>query len=860
MADTYVLSDDNSGFVLEIPVTIPIIWRTRTVQNTYPWGTPYISAPIFSGQFTTFVNNKVVYSAWTSGGEAGLYRRVCRYQSILLPMLAKLKEYGFMTTLTVAVVTAYYLYTEDINAEIDWYATFKALRLLYPPEYYTLGSVRLVKADLSESQNLVSEGLVDLDMLKQKYANALVEGEKSYGQLLSMPADIPMQKKTMDLSSQDGPTDFEASYYDPTKGAPTIPSISGVNRDFSGEIPTLGLNSCIQDNRTVYMYLRVWVKSIVAIGGGSTDFAQPEAITQSDTSDASLDDVTGHVGSSVSGSSIGAQKQGLNKTFTNYGNTQLDFDSVYLTGTNYSGFVAAGGGIISEAGVFPINQNLYIESVKLSLDGSTMTVVEIVDFDAQPSLSINQKLYGYLFDDTHSSKPIFCGYVSSFQRTLNGETQQITYECRDLLFYLNQMYSPSVYHVQAGDITYSDAVKSILNTAGLSTSIVNLPTVDTPEISWLYEPLKNILDWATKYFGKYVYFQDRHGRLNIRATDSGSFIKNIVIPSVGTAISSSHRTMSFNPITDYSRARNQVILTGDFSVTETTQTLRYNLTGPVHLSSAVGRSGFYWDFSSIGIGGATQRKFYFVFNTKHTLLEKLLSMPNESAQVTLTMTTYWDTFFPAVPTTVTLPITSFQTAEHAGRIICAFTPGDFPVGTMIPIEMNGSSIFTGQATTGRTEYTFNVTYAYKSDNPIQVTRFLGYGGGIEVIKRPEFKDVNSPAGKVSDKLLMEAYLDYIKEFYKPIYGGSLEMDGLDLDVELLGKVSVTGTNLSATEASNLIIYGITYDVVKQKTSLELSNKVFSDLPYFDVLKERARSNNESLVKLGLLEQKSLYNT
>jgi hypothetical protein len=102
-------------------------------------------------------------------------------------------------------------------------------------------------------------------------------------------------------------------------------------------------------------------------------------------------------------------------------------------------------------------------------------------------------------------------------------------------------------------------------------------------------------------------------------------------------------------------------------------------------------------------------------------------------------------------------------------------------------------------------------------------------------------------------------LNQVKEFYKPVYGGQFEKDGLDLDLELIGKVSITGTSLPAVESTNLIIYEIDYDVPKKKTVITLSNKVYEDLPFFDVIRERSRSVNETLVKLGLLEQTSLYN-
>jgi len=210
-------------------------------------------------------------------------------------------------------------------------------------------------------------------------------------------------------------------------------------------------------------------------------------------------------------------------------------------------------------------------------------------------------------------------------------------------------------------------------------------------------------------------------------------------------------------------------------------------------------------------------------------------------------------------TTVELPIVSFQAAPGGGRIIAELDTTKFGTGTIVPSEFVTSPYQAGGGqVTGQTDYTFTVQYATQDRSPIQVSVDTGLTGGVEVIKRPEFKKVSGPnITSVDDTALMSQYLTEIQQFYQPV-SGVLEKDSLDLDLELLGRVSITGTSLPSGEASSLTIYEIEYDVPKKKTKVDLSNKVYEDLPFFDVIRERSRGANESLVKIGLLEQSALY--
>jgi hypothetical protein len=91
-----------------------------------------------------------------------------------------------------------------------------------------------------------------------------------------------------------------------------------------------------------------------------------------------------------------------------------------------------------------------------------------------------------------------------------------------------------------------------------------------------------------------------------------------------------------------------------------------------------------------------------------------------------------------------------------------------------------------------------------------------------------------------------------------MYGGRLELYGLHPDIELLDKCTITNTTLTQSEASNLVITSIEFDLVNQTTTLELTNNMLSGLPLFDAVRERTKKTNEELVKRGYLENDSMY--
>ena len=520
-----------------------------------------------------------------------------------------------------------------------------------------------------------------------------------------------------------------------------------------------------------------------------------------------------------------------------------------MKGDDYNIFEAAEGGIIAESGVFPNGVSMFIEKIHRSVEGSTMTIVQNSDFDDTPLLTKREKVFGYILNESGDTKPAFTGYVESIQKRLEGTAEEIVYECKDLTYYLNQFITPSYYiysppsHGGKGPIkTYDNIIKEILNRAGIPNAYVNLPDITSPPVDWIFENVKTVLEWGCKYFGNYVYYTDRYGILNVRAIDSHTGTKTYTIPTRGTSVSDSYKALKFDPLTDMSRSRSRVILVGDFPISEKVIWGNYKLYATAIESKDVTKTGRYFYVDS----DTRKNVYYFMLKPLQTLVSQLLSNPQAACKI-----------------------------EVLGKSPELKTPAE---AVFRPIEVGIANINTnvGVSAILATDKVFNLrgtetvggywnwytlirsTFAIRDNDPLSVYADTGYSGGVEVLKRPEFKKINSSSYSINDTSLMKTYLSYLTEYFKPVYGGKLELDGLVNDIDLLYKVTVNGTGLSSAETEDLIVYDITYDIKNKKTMLSLSNKTFLDLPTFDPIRDRKRADNEALVKMGILENAALY--
>lgn len=836
MAIAHILLDENSGFVVETPVLIPLEWR-YVIRSTVALGTDW--SDVVSNSFTcTLPGSSVSYDPaepnWNTGGIATINRKACKWQNgsgyfFRRSFGVYYRPYAYWTYVHASAGTAYTF--TDKNVEVDFATAFQTLRDTYDPSFYRIGAIRFTDyaGNVCDDNDLVQEGLIDLDKLNGYY----VDEDAGTDELFNFETEFTYAEQTRPYGA--GGSDViinPLADYD----------YRGVSNDEAGEnfaqtVKDMGINQCASNGRNVCMYMKVWVKMIVGFNGavpGDTTLFDEE--TKDDPVDWSS------LGGTSGSSGIGSGDDGMNTFYSNYGNSNIPFDSIYLTGSNFNSFVSAGGGIVTESGVFAQSSSLFIESVRVDIEGSSATIIEDVKFDETPSLTLGEKLYIYLFDDDNQEMPVFCGFITSRKRRLTGKRQEMVYECRDLLYFLDQFYTPSHYIYRPPSYegtgvtkTYDRVLKEILNVAGIPDAVVDVPSYNAPPMTWIYQPLRNVLEWAVKFFGNYVYYVDRHGRLRIRSVTSGSTVKSYAVPSEGDSLTDSHVVEQFEPITDFSRSRSRIVLTGDFEITEKMITSYFTRGGELHPNDNDNQTGIFWFKDTIDDDpyddddGEEHKFYYFMFKPGETLNPKLLTDENTSCRVTILNYTDQD---------------GNKEDKVMSPRVFKTDPGDSE------IYVEGGEF--------KQSRKIEVIYAVRSDSPIQVSADTSYFGGTEVVRRPEFKKASSMKGEIDDTPLMRSYLTKLKEFYRPIYGGTMEIDGLDLDIQLLDKVSVTGTSLPSSESTGLAVYSITWNCIERKTYVNLSSKAYLDLPFFDPMRERSRQNNEMLAKMGLLEEKELY--
>ena len=831
MAVAYTLLDENSGFVIETPVIVPLSWRTKTISTVFLKDPQDTRSHSYAAPAP---GTTVSSSGWNTGGSTSVSRGVCKWQNgsgfffrhsiaVIYQPAAWVPPYIHVSAQTAIQII-------DTTPEIDWESAMATLRASYDPNTHAIGAVRLCDTLGNNCVDLTKLGQLDLDELNQYYKDTSHAGEEVNSDLWKFVLESSSSPTTKPYGP--GGADIDFNYMDEftVEGV----SVGDAGDNFNKTAQNLAINSCVTDSRPMPMYVKFWVKQTIGYSGAYPS----EATVSPDPLPPDPVDWGGFSVGTGGSTELGSEDAGMNTICSTYGNSKLPFDSVFLTGANYNSFVSAGGGVVAESGAFSISDTLYIEKIRLDVEGSTMTIVEVVDYDATPSLTLSEKIYGYIFNEFNQSKPTFSGFVISRRRRLNKGTKEIVYECRDLTYFLDQLYSPSHYiyrppsiHGRGSFKTYDRVLKEILGVAGLPDSIIDIPLYTAPPTSWVYQDLRSVLEWVVKFFGKYIYYIDRYGRLNVRATDSLTNIKTYTIGDKSGEIS----VEGFEPVADFSRSRSRVILTGDYAITEREAVANYLLGGQLHPEDNVNQTGIFW-FQQI-IEGKTYKFYYFMLKPGQTLNDKLLSDPSKSADVVLLK----QANSPTSPNSNWI-----DDPKELNIRVFKTHPGDSEIYAEDPI-LNYKNY-----------QLIRARYATRTDSPIQVSTDTGLAGGTEVVRRPEFKKAIGPQGTLDDTSLMAQYLSKIKDFYAPVYGGQLVLDGLDTQIYLLAKVSVAGSALSSSETDDLICYAIEYNVPAKRTTVDLSNKVYEELPFFDVMRERSSEHNEMLAKMGLVEETSLY--
>ena len=570
---------------------------------------------------------------------------------------------------------------------------------------------------------------------------------------------------------------------------------------------------------------------------------------------------------------------GINPIELFNGNSIIPYDSIFMSGDTYNLFVTAGGGVVSESGMYPNDRDtIFITQIKLSLDGNTMTVIQNSDFDDTPLLSLNEKVYGYIINSAGDYTCSFCGFVSSISRRLDGKAEHIVYECKDLTHYLNQVVTPSyfIYKPPSSESsdpgkTYDTIIKELLTKMGITNADVTLPNVAAPELNYNFTSARNVLEEMTSYLGKYVFYATKNGVLTINTSDSGSNVGSYRIPTRGESVGS-HKVSTFYPTRDTVLSRSRIIITGDYAVKETESigTYQYpvfNIEKPTPelIGEVTSEPAYVIDPRACTKTGVFCYKdeptgqwiTYFMFRPGKTIVTPLISNPEISAE-------FIKIYSGMSPYTTPTPYSSPRTTEGGmyQELPIEFISANFGNSFYYLYKWVRPGIHgnTGTDAIWYDKYlAISQKYCVRENEPLTAVFDTGEQGGVEVLKIPEFKKITSKNYNRDDTVLMRNYAAIVAEYHKPTYGGRAIIQGLENQLNLLDKVSFTNTDLPAIECTDLPIHSIVYDLVKRETTLELSDKLFFNLPFFDYKGELRKKAAQTALTIAAVDQFNKYN-
>ena len=505
----------------------------------------------------------------------------------------------------------------------------------------------------------------------------------------------------------------------------------------------------------------------------------------------------------------GSKHEGLNTTHTHYEDLVMGFDTIYISDNSYNSFVSAGGGVIGESGMFPNGEAMYIESINLNISGSTMTVIQVAKFDAAPKLKVGERIYGYLINQSGDRQPSFAGYVASMSRRLGPNGQEIVYFCKDLKHYIHQFYTPLIYKTDEYDANY--IAKDILIRAGIVNFYNNLPKIKL-KVNWQAESLSQVLDYLCSVSGEYYYWIDKNGYLHIDQLNGPSHIFRI--PSEGESIGD-NKVLSFNSMTDLTNSRSQIVVTGGGGYRIEDCADRFKGINPYN--AYINKVNSFQNMEEGNGWYFIRRPFYGEFYDAYLVVSinkgQMLRERKNGLSPSVAVVRYSRCFGEDYHTKVQegrLVYMSDKTLIFGGWTLYASLVGDV-------------SCWKGTCVQQDSRDYWEVYYSYRNlAEPTVVTVDTGYVGGTLTFHMHEIQNVRKGSETIDETHIMEVVASKLAQFYKPIYGGKLVLDGLHIDINLGDKISLTNTDLPDNESSNLKVYGITYNVPSRTTTVSLS--------------------------------------
>jgi len=449
-----------------------------------------------------------------------------------------------------------------------------------------------------------------------------------------------------------------------------------------------------------------------------------------------------------------------------------------------------------------------------------MTVVQVAKFDSTLKLSVGEKVYGYIINQDGDYQPSFAGYVYSISRRLGPDGQEIVYQCRDLKHYFTQLYTPVVYKSTDHDIKF--IANDILIRAGITNFYNNLPSGVKVKVNWQAEPLSMVLDYLCSVAGEYYYWIDKNGYLHIDKLNGTVY--SFRIPSEGESIGD-HKVLSFNTMQDLSFSRSKIVVVGGggYEVKEKVAKFRgisryaildHYVTIVSSFSDMEGGNGWYAIPRPAVGGGFGGYDMYLVVSVKEGN-EMLKQLKNGNSPYSTHKYTSYDTVGRQI-----LP--EKKGAEIVeGRLMYA-SSRTLVFGKWYAYQ-DRFGYNCGNCISDQNDEYWAIYYAYKDlSKPLVVYVDTGYPGGTYTFQMPEAQKIEGQEQKVDDTSIMKIIASKLAEYYKPVYGGTLVLDGLHTNINLGDLISITNTNLPSSESSNLKVYEITYNIPEKTTTIQLS--------------------------------------
>jgi hypothetical protein len=525
-------------------------------------------------------------------------------------------------------------------------------------------------------------------------------------------------------------------------------------------------------------------------------------------------------------------------------------DAVNMTLGQYNLFLAAGGGVITENGIFPNGSQYYIDNIDLSMDGNTMRVIQVSKFDEAALLTDGSRIYGYILNVDGDRQPVFAGFVKSHSRSLTEKDQSIVYECVDLKNYLEQFITPLLY--RQADRSIHGIADDILKSSGIRFQN-NLPTDLTIDVEYQAETLPSVLDYLCQLAGDYHYWMDRNGDLIIdeyRATPH-----SFRVPTEGEA-KGTNVVESFKPVTDMSNSRSRIVVSGGTGskVTESGGGGSFRYYGHIGRqynsladALAAGASG------NVLVRGSTIFRPNLYIVTKISNAEPVSEIYGGEFQNGRSLQGTYTEFDRFISNTVPVVSQSISVSSSSqivkGVQYAFFSVGPWAVYSETTVSGPGApGTFTGvpfavEARTCSAHYEI----AYKKTNEIFAAIVdTRNPGGTLVFTEGNAKYIRGIAYSINDTWILRYIANKLSEVYAPTYGGELTLDGLYTDIQIGDLVSLTNTTLPASESTALKVKGISYDIGSYTTSVTLADRL--NLSATGISAEVYRDNRNFYIK------------